>query len=970
MSEPNLGHNKQRNVPSALLLILSLTLISFAALAAPPINDDCSHAWVIPGSGPFPYLGPAFEITDASTIGDPTTLPACQTNVVRSIWYSFTPTNAEFYTFSTCPDETTVADTVVALYTNALGCAAPDNFSLVACADDSSGGCLTKAVLTAALVANTPYYIVVWQYSRSQITTNNAYVKLVVSKTLPPFNDTCQNAQPLTLNLPVFGSTLAANNDYETTSDAYSGLSQVGSSSNGRDVVYTFTAPATDTYSVNVYNYSSDPNDLVVYATSFCPATGPTYTFDTVIAAANRVAGGTAEELVCIPLEQGQQIYIFVDEDTLTAGSTFRIEVNRCRLEQEGNNSPSVASPLPCGVEGSLWIRGDEDYFALGTFPVGSRAFAMVDSSATTPTSLAMQIRTNTTASANILQYAYQNNDEAFGAFGANLAGTILPPVPTFIKVYDPIRYAKEPYHLYAVVQPPLEQATVETEPNNSYAEPNSAPNNYFLGTLPNANDVDVFRFTAMGGDLIFVALDCDPLRDLTPIQAKLELLDADGKTLLSVNTSSSISGSSSSTNASSTSPYSPSGAFIYRVADEGEFDFFVRISISPGMTGPLSAGDYLLSISKNCFIGESGANTAPALANVALTTPVSEGDTVVLSGDITDPDTGEVFTLAVNWGDGSDAETLTPGAGVYTFSMSHLYADNGSYPISLTVSDNNGGTFSSNLVVTVNNTPPFGLALQVTPDAIVENNSVSLAGTFSDPGVLDLYTVSIDWGDGSSKLIKDLAAGETAFTADHVYLDDSPTATPWDTCSITVTVTDNNGGSVTSSIPLIVSNLPPVFLSATLAPASLMPGQSANLNASFSDVGTHDTFTFSVNWGDGSPVQTQATISPLSLSHVYTLANTNLTVNLAITDDDGGTVTTNFPISIQMPANPQLSIARTNGTLWLYLQGTPGATYRLQASTNLPAWFDFGTTTPTGNGHVGMSLTNSGMRFFRAVYP
>ena len=81
---------------------------------APPTNDLCSGAEVIPGAGPFPYLtAVTSDITDATATGDPP-LPSCQTNVSRSIWYTFTPATNGDYTISSCadgPTATTVDDT-------------------------------------------------------------------------------------------------------------------------------------------------------------------------------------------------------------------------------------------------------------------------------------------------------------------------------------------------------------------------------------------------------------------------------------------------------------------------------------------------------------------------------------------------------------------------------------------------------------------------------------------------------------------------------------------------------------------------------------------------------------------------------------------------------------------------------------------------------------------------------------------
>src|SRR5882724_12354262 len=76
-----------------------------AALAPPP-NDLCDNAEIIPGTGPFPYLSLRIpDITAATTNGDPVPLPSdCDyiqgLKPSRGIWYKFTPTASGFYVLS------------------------------------------------------------------------------------------------------------------------------------------------------------------------------------------------------------------------------------------------------------------------------------------------------------------------------------------------------------------------------------------------------------------------------------------------------------------------------------------------------------------------------------------------------------------------------------------------------------------------------------------------------------------------------------------------------------------------------------------------------------------------------------------------------------------------------------------------------------------------------------------------------
>jgi len=177
-----------------------------------------------------------------------------------------------------------------------------------------------------------------------------------------------------------------------------------------------------------------------------------------------------------------------------------------------------------------------------------------------------------------------------------------------------------------------------------------------------------------------------------------------------------------------------------------------------------------------------------------------AEGETVTFSGSFTDAGSGDTHTIEWDFGDGGTATgPLTPA---------HVYADDGVYPVTLTVTDDDGGVASDALTVRVSNVPP---ALTVVGDQTVnEGELLSLPdiGTFTDPGfdnglnvggeLVETFAYTIDWGDGTppdggAATID--APGAPAvpttgsFDGSHVYADDG-------TYTVTVTVTDDDGGS------------------------------------------------------------------------------------------------------------------------------------------------------------------------------
>src|SRR6185503_7542052 len=101
-----------------------------------------------------------------------------------------------------------------------------------------------------------------------------------------------------------------------------------------------------------------------------------------------------------------------------------------------------------------------------------------------------------------------------------------------------------------------------------------------------------------------FLSLYGDPHRTNSPINARLELLDSTGSQLLVVDDAT----ATSMTNGPALfSPTSPGEGLVYRSPVEGTF--YARVSISPNAAGTAAAGDYLLSISKNCLAGALGQN-------------------------------------------------------------------------------------------------------------------------------------------------------------------------------------------------------------------------------------------------------------------------------------------------------------------------------------------------------------------------
>ena len=317
---------------------------------------------------------------------------------------------------------------------------------------------------------------------------------------------------------------------------------------------------------------------------------------------------------MCLPLSASQQVFIFVDEVAQSLGSTFTIEVTGCTRETEPNDTPATANALSLGIEGTSSPASDADFYALGTPPAGSRVFALVDGVAANSSDFDLRVTTTT----DTLEYDDRNADFPFGNLSATVAGTPLTGVASFLRVNINPALASEPYRVYSVVQPPIAQATTEVEPNDTIGQASTGANLYFKGALAGpapSTDIDIFRFNAFAGDLVYIGLDGDPLRDNTPLDAKLGLLDSAGTALVEVDDANSVSDTTPSPGTlTGVKPFSPAEGIVYRVSATGTY--YARVSVSTTAPTATAVGDYLLSISKNGAAG--GGTDTPGLYDPA----------------------------------------------------------------------------------------------------------------------------------------------------------------------------------------------------------------------------------------------------------------------------------------------------------------------------------------------------------------
>jgi PKD repeat protein len=271
--------------------------------------------------------------------------------------------------------------------------------------------------------------------------------------------------------------------------------------------------------------------------------------------------------------------------------------------------------------------------------------------------------------------------------------------------------------------------------------------------------------------------------------------------------------------------------------------------------------GVYTVTLTVTDDDGASGTDTAvvslgnlPPVANAGLDFSVGQGSAAQLDGSGSRDQDGTIVSYAWELGDGST------GTGA---SVSHVYADDGAYTATLTVTDDDGASAADTVAVTVANAPPVADA---GPDE-TGNQLITFDFDGSRSSDSDGVVVLFDWdfGDGT---------GVEGAVVTHAYGDDG-------TYTVTLTVRDDDGASATDTLTVIATNMPPV------ADAGADQGLGKNQETVFNANASHDPdgsiVAYYWEFGDG----TNGT--GVAVRHSFTVAGT-YTVTLTVTDDDGAT--------------------------------------------------------------------------------
>ena len=216
--------------------------------------------------------------------------------------------------------------------------------------------------------------------------------------------------------------------------------------------------------------------------------------------------------------------------------------------------------------------------------------------------------------------------------------------------------------------------------------------------------------------------------------------------------------------------------------------------------------GNQITSINGQVFlIGYTGGtgndvqlirqNVAPMFTNRLVTPEINEGDSVIVSGTIVEPDPRDVFFMNIDWGDGQTTHRrFAPGA-PRDINLAHKYTDEGNYTVHLTWTDQSRQGNSGVLQTVVHNVAP---TLEAGGTASVRMNSLFRRRLhIADPG-LDSFVATVNYGDGSAP--ETLALGKSQnFSLRHRFARKG-------TFQVSIQVIDHDGGIGTNSFFVIVT--------------------------------------------------------------------------------------------------------------------------------------------------------------------
>lgn len=330
------------------------------------------------------------------------------------------------------------------------------------------------------------------------------------------------------------------------------------------------------------------------------------------------------------------------------------------------------------------------------------------------------------------------------------------------------------------------------------------------------------------------------------------------------------------------------------------------------------SDGKYVMAADRftlERFLGEIDEPLTATGTTILVSEGASFSGTAATFTDADPTGTTSDYSATVDWGDGT-APTIVTGSqmsdagGIFTLPASHVYAEEGTYTVTVTITDIGGATATAGSTAIVQDA-----SLGATASALSATEGSTFSGavaTFTDSnqaGSSADYAATIDWGDKSSMTtVSGSQISETSgifsVPGSHVYADEGA-------YTLTVTISDVGGATATASN---VATVDDATLGAT--PSAVAATQLSTFTgtvATFSDANSRATsadYTAVIDWGDntspttvsGSQMTEAGGTFSVPGSHVYAQQG-DYTLTVTISDPGGATATIK-PVAIVSDAS------------------------------------------------------------------
>jgi hypothetical protein len=412
--------------------------------------------------------------------------------------------------------------------------------------------------------------------------------------------------------------------------------------------------------------------------------------------------------------------------------------------------------------------------------------------------------------------------------------------------------------------------------------------------------------------------------------------------------------------------------------------------TVTNGSPLPAEPGAYTLSYLATDRVGQSTTGeidfeivvraAAPVLGAVEIDdAPQPTGVDVTLLSSFTDLSAPyDSYSVSIDWGDGSlpdgDVVVTAPdGAAAGTIQATHVYDEFGIFEVTVTIEDSTTRSDTATTNVTIFDPLAAPKIVSIDPVGVTPiTEPVEISAQFDDGSVPveDTFSAVIDWGDGTSTTAEVAAPTLDALGT----IVGSKTYAAPGTYDIIVTVRDslNNSDDERIIVDVVALEGTP-FITSVSGPSTPQDiADGVTLGAAFTDASApFDSFTATIDWGDGAGPVPAAVTAPLtsdgegtiSGSKVYTAAGV-YSVTVTVTDANGDSYAEDYEFIVVFDPDTNGRVSGS-GYYWSGAEAFPeGSRWGAPAFFGYDARYKKNATVPTGD----TQLRLLGEFFFRST--